>query len=73
VYYLPPPPRVTCCKADTFSSSIKANCVIEQSLLFNLQDIGRALEAPNLLILDDLSLSGSRFSVTGELPKIPAN
>lgn len=68
---LPPPPRVTCCKADTFSSSITANWVIEQSRLFNLQEIGRTFELPNLRKRDDRSLNGSRLSVTGELPIIP--
>lgn len=57
----PPPPFVTCCSADTLSSSICANCVIEQS---------RIAERPPLtccrlsaLLLGSL-LRGSLCSVT---------
>lgn len=57
----PPPPFVTCCSADTLSSSICANCVIEQS---------RTAERPPLtccrlsaLLLGSL-LRGSLCSVT---------
>lgn len=57
----PPPPLVTCCRADTLSSSICANCVIEQS---------RTAERPALiccrfsaLLLGSL-LRGSLCSVT---------
>jgi len=73
----PPPPRVTCCRAETLSSSITANCVIDVSRLFSLQLIGLRAASPDewkrrTRCSFTRSFNGSRCSVTGDDPIKPA-